>query len=117
LYFPPQEILPSLSDYTALIEQLTTPAAIDFAERISRGETTRIVHSVNWVVSSDGIGKISAAQLARLNQARNPPGNPPTPANHDWKFIGATQESRGELIRTTLEYELSPPGGWPAILE
>ena len=117
LYFPPSGNESDLEDFIPIEQQLSTPAAMDFAERISRGETTRIVHSVNWVVSSDGIGRITAAQLGRLNQARTPPGNPPTPSDHDWKFIGATQEERGELIRTTLEYELSPPGGWPEILE
>jgi hypothetical protein len=68
-------------------------------------------------VTTEGMTPITAAQLGRLNQARTPPGNPPTPATRDWKFIGATQETHGELVRTTLEYELSEPGGWPSILE
>jgi hypothetical protein len=112
LYFTPQGTL--LVQY---FDQLSSAGALDLADRISRGQTTRTVYSVSWVVTTEGMTPITAAQLDRLNQARTPPGNPPTPATRDWKFIGATQETHGELVRTTLEYELSEPGGWPAILE
>jgi hypothetical protein len=102
---------------SAYLPALISDDAKEFAALIARGLKERTVYSVNWVYTTQGINRISANVLQNLNNAKNPPGNPPTPSGRDWKFIGATQETRGALISTTLQYELSEPGGWPEILE
>jgi hypothetical protein len=91
--------------------------AIEFAIRIARGETTFLSPTVSWTETTQGNAGMTAAQLNKLGHISTPRGNPPTPTgDRDWMLTGATQEQRGELYQTTIEWTLSEREGHDAFL-
>jgi hypothetical protein len=91
--------------------------AIDFAKRIAAGETTYMVPTITYVESTQGTNPMTAAQLNLLGKISTPRGNPPTPAgDRDWMLTGASQEQRGDLYQTQIEWTLSDREGWDSFL-
>jgi len=88
----------------------------EFAKKISRGEVTYQAPSLVWTEITQGEIGMTAAQLSKLGEISTPRGNPPTVPGYNWMLTGASQEQRGELYQTTLEWTLSTPDGWDNFL-
>jgi hypothetical protein len=88
----------------------------EFAKKISRGEVTYQAPSLVWTEITQGDTGMTANQLGKLGEISDPRGDPPTIDGYDWLLTGASQEQRGELYQTTLEWTLSTPDGWDAFL-
>ena len=59
---------------------------------------------------------MTPAQIGKLGEISSPRGNPPTVEGYDWMLSGASQEQRGQLYQTTIEWVLSRAGGHDAFL-
>jgi hypothetical protein len=96
---------------------ITTGDAIDFAKRITKGQSTYFVPTVTYTESTQGTSGMTAAQLSLLGKISTPRGNPPTASgNRDWMLTGASQEQRGDLYQTTIEWTLSGREGYDSFL-
>jgi len=88
----------------------------EFAKKISRGEVTYQAPALVWTEITQGETGMTAAQLSKLGEISTPRGNPPTVTGYNWMLTGASQEQRGTLYQTTLEWTLSTPDGWDSFL-
>jgi hypothetical protein len=60
---------------------------------------------------------MTAAQLNKLGRISTPRGGPPTPTgSRNWMLTGASQEQRGDLYQTQLEWSLSEREGHDSFL-
>ena len=85
--------------------------ALEFADRIGEGRITFEAPTLTWTEVTQGDIGLTAPQLGKLGEISTPRGNPPTIPGYNWMLTGASQEQRGELYQTTLEWTLSPPDG------
>jgi hypothetical protein len=85
-----------------------TGNALRFAELITQGQTSYRGASISYIETTQGASPMTAAQLAKLGKISNPRGNPPNVGNRDWMLVSASQEQRGTLYQTSIEWELSP---------
>jgi hypothetical protein len=101
---------------TTLSAFITGDAAA-FADRIAQGESTYFVPSIIWTETTQGNEGMTAAQLNKLGRISTPRGGPPTPTgSRDWMLTGASQEQRGDLYQTQLEWSLSERDGHDSFL-
>lgn len=100
------------SDYT-----LTSSNAIAFADMISKGIKTYIAPTVTWTETTSGNSPMISAQLNSLGKISTPRGNPPDAAGtRNWMLTSASQEQRGDLYQTSLEWTMSEKDGWSSFL-
>lgn len=93
-------------------EQLTSADALSFAELIAEGQTTYLRPTFTWTETTHGNTGLNTAQINSLGRIVVPRGGPPEPGGgRDWMLTNATQEQRGELFQTRLEWTLSERGG------
>jgi len=93
-------------------EQLTTADAIAFAQLINEGANTYLRPSFTWTEKTQGNTGLNSAQLNLLGRVSTPRGNPPEPSGtRNWLLTSATQDQRGELYQTRIEWTLSERGG------
>ena len=86
--------------------------ATEFADRIAKGIQTYLVPQLTWTESTQGADKLTPQQLNKLGKISEPRGNPPTPTDgRNWMLTSATQQQRGELFDTDLEWSLSDSEG------
>lgn len=91
--------------------------AVQFAKIIAAGVTTYLVPTITYTESTQGTDPMTAAQLNLLGKISTPRGNPPTPSgSRNWMLTGASQEQRGELYQTQIEWTLSDREGWNSFL-
>lgn len=90
--------------------------ALEFADRIGEGQITFEAPTLTWTETTQGNIGLTAPHLAKLGEISTPRGNPPTIPGYNWMLTGASQEQRGELYQTTLEWTLSPPDGHDSFL-
>jgi hypothetical protein len=63
------------------------------------------------------LGEFTASQLNLLSKVATPRGNPPNVSgDRNWLLTSASQEQRGELYQTTIEWTLSEREGWDSFL-
>lgn len=99
------------------ITWLVDTDAYKFCSIIAGGVTTYQTPTITWTEILQGNTGMTAAQLNLLGKISTPRGNPPTPSgNRNWMLTGATQEQKGDLFQTTIEWTLSERGGWDAYL-
>jgi hypothetical protein len=100
-----------------LDEQLVSANSIVFAELIAEGESTYLRPTITWTETTQGNAALNASQLNKLGRIATPRGNPPEPnGDRDWMLTNATQDQRGELYQTRIEWTLSERGGHNAFL-
>lgn len=100
------------SDYT-----LTSANAIAFADMIAKGIKTYIAPTVTWTETTSGNSPMISAQLNSLGKISTPRGNPPDAAGtRNWMLTSASQEQRGTLYQTQLEWTMSEKDGWSEFL-
>ena len=90
--------------------------ALEFAERVGEGQITFESPTLTWTETTQGNIGLTAPQIGKLGEISTPRGNPPTIPGYDWMLTGASQQQRGELYNTTLEWTLSPPDGHDSFL-
>lgn len=100
------------SDYT-----LTSANAIAFADMIAKGIKTYIAPTVTWTETTSGNSPMISAQINSLGKISTPRGNPPDAAGtRNWMLTSASQEQRGTLYQTQLEWTMSEKDGWSEFL-
>jgi hypothetical protein len=98
-------------------EQITSDDGIVFRDLIVSGVKTYFVPTITWTETTQGSEGMTSAQLNKLGNISNPRGNPPDPSgSRNWLLTGASQEQRGELYQTTIEWTLSEREGWSEFL-
>jgi hypothetical protein len=98
-------------------DPITSADGIEFAKRITKGESTYLVPSTTWTETTQGNEGMTAAQLNKLGRISTPRGGPPTPSgSRNWMLTGASQEQRGDLYQTQLEWSLSERDGYDSFL-
>lgn len=98
-------------------EQLSSGDALSFAALIAEGRNTYLRPTFTWTETTQGTTPLNAPQLNLLGRVSVPRGTPPDPGgNRDWMLTSATQEQRGELYQTRLEWTLSEREGHNAFL-
>jgi len=91
--------------------------AQEFARRISAGIKTYLSTSITWTETTQGNEGMTASQLNLLSKVATPRGNPPNVSgDRNWLLTSASQEQRGELYQTTIEWTLSEREGWDSFL-
>jgi len=100
------------SDYA-----LTSEDAIAFANMIAKGVKTYIAPTVTWTETTSGNSPMTSSQLNKLGKISTPRGNPPDAAGtRNWMLTSASQEQRGTLYQTQLEWTMSEKDGWSEFL-
>lgn len=98
-------------------EQITSADGILFRDLIVSGVKTYVVPTITWTETTEGPTGMTAAQLNKLGKISTPGGVPPTPSStHNWMLTGASQEQRGMLYQTTIEWTLSEREGFSNFL-
>lgn len=98
-------------------EQLTSETAIEFAQLISEGNKTYVFPTVVWTETTSGNSSMTSAQLNKLGKISTPRGNPPdAEGTRNWMLTSASQEQRGTLYQTQLEWTMSEKDGWSEFL-
>jgi hypothetical protein len=98
-------------------DPITSADALEFAKRISKGDTSYMVPTITYTESTQGSDPMTAAQLNKLGKISTPRGNAPAVSgDRDWMLTSASQEQRGELYQTTIEWTLSEREGWDTFL-
>lgn len=93
-------------------EQVTSEDGLAFAMLIAEGQSTYLVPSFVWTENTQGNAGLNSSQLNKLGRISTPRGDPPEPSGgRNWMLTGATQNQRGDLYRTRLEWTLSERGG------
>jgi hypothetical protein len=94
-------------------DPITSTDAQEFANRISKGNTSYLMPTITYTESTQGNSPMTAAQLNKIGKISTPRGNPPAvTGNRDWMLTSASQEQRGELYQTNIEWTLSEREGW-----
>jgi len=94
-----------------------TANAIEFAKRISAGETTYVAPFITWTETTQGKTAMTAAQINKLGHISTPRGNAPSlTGSRDWMLTGATQEQRGTIYQTQIEWTVSEREGHDSFL-
>jgi hypothetical protein len=97
---------------TVVPDPITSAEGIEFAKLITKGQTTYLFPTVTWTETTQGAGKLTAAQLNKLGKISTPRGGAPTPTSgRNWMLTGADQEQSGLLFQTTLQWTLSDADG------
>jgi hypothetical protein len=99
-------------------EQIETGNGYKFLDLILAGVKTYYVPTLSWTESTQGSSPMTADQIGKLGRIdASPRGNPPTPSGtRNWMLTGASQEQRGELYQTQIEWTLSDREGWSNFL-
>ncbi len=98
-------------------QQLTSKNGIAFAEMIAKGLKSYMFPTVTWTETTSGTSSMTSQQLNKLGKISIPRGDPPEAnGTRNWMLTGASQEQRGELYQTTLEWTLSEEDGWDKLL-
>jgi len=98
-------------------EQVTSENGLQFAALIAEGESTYLRPTITWTETTQGNAALTPSQLNKLGRIATPRGNPPEPnGDRDWMLTNATQDQRGELYQTRIEWTLSERGGHNAFL-
>jgi len=99
-------------------EQLVSVDAISFADLIADGIKTYVFPTIIWTETTSGNSPMSSSQLDDLGKiVLNPRGNAPVALGfRNWMLTSATQEQRGSLYQTTLEWTMSEKFGWSEFL-
>jgi hypothetical protein len=85
-----------------------TGNALRFAELITQGQTSYRGASISYIETTQGASPMTPAQLRKLGKISNPRGNPPSVGDRNWMLVSASQEQRGALYQTSIEWELAP---------
>lgn len=102
--------------------QPTAGAGVTWVSKIAQGTTSYDASYTTWEKTwSDDVGIPQAQQDLQGKVVQTVPGNPYTPATHDWRLdevseaqIGVVSGQSGGLYRNRLLFVLSVPGGWDA---
>lgn len=99
-------------------EQLTSVDAISFADLISDGIKTYVFPTITWTETTSGDSPLPDNQLQDLGKiVSQPRGNAPVALGfRNWMMTSATQEQRGKLYQTTVEWTMSEKYGWSEFL-
>jgi len=98
-------------------EQVASENGVIFRDLIVGGTQTYFVPSIKWIEVTQGENGMTASQLNLLGKISTPRGGAPTPSgSRNWMLTSASQEQRGEIYQTTIEWTLSERGGWSTFL-
>jgi hypothetical protein len=94
-----------------------TGDALEFLLLILNGETTYIVPSITWTETTQGETGMTAQQINKLGRISTPRGSPPTlTGSRNWMLTGASQEQRGTIYQTQIEWTVSERKGYNSFL-
>jgi len=97
--------------------EVLTGNALEFLKILNNGETTYVVPSITWTETTQGKTAMTAAQLNKLGHVSTPRGSPPElTGGRTWMLTGASQEQRGTIYQTQIEWSVSERGGWNTFL-
>jgi len=100
------------TDYVLASEQ-----AITFANMIAGGVKTYVAPTITWTETTSGNSPMTSSQLNNLGKISTPRGNPPDASGtRNWMLTSASQEQRGTLYQTQLEWTMSEDEGWNSFL-
>lgn len=100
------------TDYVLASEQ-----AITFANMIAGGIKTYVAPTITWTETTSGNSSMTSSQLNKLGKISTPRGNPPDASGtRNWMLTSASQEQRGTLYQTQLEWTMSEDEGWNSFL-
>lgn len=104
-------------DLVATNYVLASEDAITFANMIAGGIKTYVAPTITWTETTSGNSPMTSQQLNKLGKISTPRGNPPDAAGtRNWMLTSASQEQRGTLYQTQLEWTMSEDEGWNSFL-
>lgn len=104
---------PKGDEFIAAPYSLTTEASQTFAFLIAGGIKTYVAPTITWTETTSGNSPMTSQQLNKLGKISTPRGNPPDAAGtRNWMLTSASQEQRGTLYQTQLEWTMSEKDGW-----
>lgn len=104
-------------DLVATNYVLGSEDAITFANMIAGGIKTYVAPTITWTETTSGNSPMTSQQLNKLGKISTPRGNPPDAAGtRNWMLTSASQEQRGTLYQTQLEWTMSEDEGWNIFL-
>lgn len=104
-------------DLVATNYVLASEDAITFANMIAGGIKTYVAPTITWTETTSGNSPMTSLQLNKLGKISTPRGNPPDAAGtRNWMLTSASQEQRGTLYQTQLEWTMSEDEGWNIFL-
>ena len=104
-------------DLVASDYELTSENAIAFANMIAKGIKTYIAPTVTWTETTSGNSPMTSSEISKLGKISTPRGNPPdAEGTRNWMLTSASQEQRGTLYQTQLEWTMSEKDGWSEFL-
>lgn len=104
-------------DLVATDYVLASEEAITFANMIAGGIKTYVSPTITWTETTSGNSPMTSQQLNKLGKISTPRGNPPDAAGtRNWMLTSASQEQRGTLYQTQLEWTMSEQEGWDSFL-
>jgi hypothetical protein len=93
-------------------QRLVSADAFEFARRINEGRTTYLRPSFVWTETAQGNKGLSPSNLNKIGKITTPRGNPPNPGSgRNWMLTSVTQDQKGKLYQTRMEWTLSEKGG------
>lgn len=104
-------------DLVATNYVLASEDAITFANMIAGGIKTYVAPTITWTETTSGNSPMTSQQLNKLGKISTPRGSPPDAAGtRNWMLTSASQEQRGTLYQTQLEWTMSEDEGWNIFL-
>jgi|11BtaG_2_1085332.scaffolds.fasta_scaffold00357_6 hypothetical protein len=118
-YFVELKAAPLFSDEEEDVEWEEDGLAHGWATIIHRGITTYLSPTLTWTETTQSNIPMTGQEIKKLGQVELQGlirGNPPVVGErigeYEWLMTSATQDQRGELYQTTIEWSLSEKGGW-----
>jgi len=102
-----------VADESGTTLEVVSTNGLNFAYWINQGVTTYLAPAFVWTETTEGNTPLSSSTISKLGLIDSPRGTPPEPGSgRDWMMTSASQNQRGDLYQTNLEWTLSRPDGW-----
>ena len=97
--------------------ELSSTEALNFSYWLNEGQTTYLSPTFTWTETTQGNSKTTSNAVNVMGKIDTPRGDPPSPTGtRNWMMTSSSQEQRGELYQTTIEWTLSEDGEWDSFI-